>query len=183
VRIGSRSLTGTKKLHADVLASLSGPAYFEWRDSDAGVVVTGSELILHEKDPESVVRIPLAEIRDVTLRRGWWETLLSHFLVVRFEVDGRSQYAQVKTTRRDGEEAVMCIAEASEGNARAHFKIEPIFTPRLLAGLILTGLFVWAAGSVKFYARGQGPFIEVALAAGVMSAVMMLVLGLIAYGQ
>ena len=33
VRIGSRSLTGTKKLHADVLASLSSPPYFEWRDS------------------------------------------------------------------------------------------------------------------------------------------------------
>lgn len=156
---------------------------FDWHDADAGIVLTDSHLVMYDRYPDSLVRIPLEAIRDVTLRRGWWSTLLSHFLVIRYDVDGQSHYAKVKTARRLGEEAVICIAEAAESNTEAHFKIEPIYTPRLVAGLVLIWLFIWAVGSIKFYSQGQGPFIELVLVTSLMSAVIMMVVAMIAYAQ
>jgi hypothetical protein len=45
------------------------------------------------------------------------------------------------------------------------------------------GLFVWIIGSLNFYLRGDGPFVEVTLATGSMSAVIIMILAMIAYGQ
>jgi len=183
VSIFNRTPTGTGKLHIEVLESLSAPPGFDWHDSESGVVLTDSYLVLYDSHPDSIVRVPIEAIRAATLRRGWWATLLSHFLVIRYGVEGGSRYAEIKMPRSRGEDAVMCLADAAEGNAGARFKIEPIFTPRLLGGLVLIGLFVWVAGSLRFYFRGQGPFIDVVLATGGLTAVLMVVVAMIAFGQ
>ena len=179
-----RRTTGTGKLHDEVLASLPSAPRFDWHNADAGIVFTDSLLIVYDRYPDSVVRVPLEAIRDVTLRRGWWSTLLSHFLVIRYDIAGQSHYyAKVKMSRPLGEEAVIGIAEATESNTEVHFKIEPIYTPRLVAGLVLMGLFIWVVGSLKFYYQGQGPLIEVVLGTGLISAVIIVVLAMVAYAQ
>jgi hypothetical protein len=125
----SRAPSRTRKLHAELLESLISEPRFDWHDADAGIVLTASELIVYDRYQDSLVRVPLEAIRDVTLRRGWWSTLLSHFLVIRYDTDGQSHYAKVKISSQRGEKAVICIAEATETNTKAHFEIEPSTLP------------------------------------------------------
>ncbi len=75
VSILSQTATGTRKLHDEVLASLPSAPRFDWHDAEAGVVFSDSLLIVYDRFPDSIVRVPVEAIRDVTLRRGCWSTL------------------------------------------------------------------------------------------------------------
>jgi hypothetical protein len=177
------SQTGTSKLHADVLASLTSEPRFDWRDADSGIIITDTHLVMHGKDPDRVLRVPLESIRVVALRRGWWETLLSHFLMVSYDdVDG-SRTEQVKIARQRGEEAVLSIAEATDGHTKPRFEVAPILTMRLVAGLVLSGLFIFAVGSLRFYFRGDASLVEVLQGTAVIAAAITLGAAMFAFWQ
>lgn len=175
--------TGAIKFHAEVLASLTSEPRFDWRDADSGIVITDSHLVMHGKDRDGVLRVPLESIRIVALRRGWWETLLSHYLIVSYDDGDGAHTVHVKITRQRGEEAVLSIAEATEGHTKPRFEVAPILSLRLVAGLVLSGLFFFAMGSLRFYVRGDASLVEVVQGTAVIAAAITLGAAMFAFWQ